>query len=211
MSTRSVLSPFLIAACLLVGGVGMGTAHGQISGKSILLVASTKMKDPRFERTVVVVTRHGRSGPLGVIINRPLETPLGTLFPKLPDDEARRPLFFGGPVATNMLVFLYRNNSGSDDSIMLGNNVYLGRSGVTLGDFLRGKRQHNGLRVFVGYAGWANEQLESEIRRGDWHVMPIDQDLLFDKEVEQIWPELIRRANQQMVIAPTTLLNLKNS
>ncbi|HET6718638.1 MAG TPA: YqgE/AlgH family protein, partial [Rhodocyclaceae bacterium] len=54
----------------------------QIDGKSILLVASTQMQDPRFKRTVILVTRHGRSPPLGVIINRPLKTGLGTLFPE---------------------------------------------------------------------------------------------------------------------------------
>jgi len=211
VSIRTSLSLFLIGALLLVGGTATRPALAEISGSSILLVASTKMKDPRFERTVVVVTRHGRSAPLGVIINRPLGTPLGTLFPKLPDDEAKRPLFFGGPVATNMLVFLYRNDTGSDDSIMLGKDVYLGRSGVTLGEFLRGKRKHSGLRVFVGYAGWANEQLENEIRRGDWHVMPIERDVLFDKEIDQIWPELIRRASQQMVLQPSTTPSLKTS
>lgn len=171
----------------------------QIDGKSILLVASTQMKDPRFQRTVILVTRHGRSPPLGVIINRPLTTGLGTLFPELPEREAKRPLFLGGPVAPNMLAFLFRSPTGSADAIAVARETHLGRSPATLGELLRGPRTHSGLRVFVGYAGWTEGQLEREIAHGSWHVMPVAPEILFDKDIDQIWPELIRRATQKSI------------
>ena len=175
---------------------------GQIGGSAVLLVASTQMKDPRFQKTVVLVTRHGRSPPLGVILNRPLDTSLGTLFPKLPDKEAKRPLYLGGPLAQNMLIFTFRSPNGSRDAISVANEVHLGRSGTTLSELLNGQRSHRGLRIFVGYSGWIDGQLESEIRRGDWHVQPVDPDMLFDPEVDQLWPSLIRRATERTVRAP---------
>lgn len=197
--SRSVI--FL--ACLSILLVLMpGLGRAQIGGHSILLVASAQMTDPRFQKAVILVTRHGRSPPLGVIINRPLDTPLGTLFPKLPDKEAKRPLYLGGPLAQNMLIFAYRSPSGSTDAIAVAKEVHLGRSGTTLSELLNGQRTHRGLRVFVGYSGWAEGQLENEIRRGDWHVQPVDPGLLFDKDVDLIWPELIRRASQQTVSLP---------
>ena len=183
-------------------GLSSQIAWAQISGNSILLVASSQMKDPRFMRTVVLVTRHGRSPPLGVIINRPLDTSLGTLFPNLPDREAKRPLYLGGPVAPNMLAFLFRSPTGSADAISVARETHLGRSGETLDALLRGTRTHNGLRVFVGYAGWIEGQLEQEISQGTWHVMPVDPDVLFDKDVNLIWPDLIRRATQQNARLP---------
>ena len=183
------------AAALLLPGLGWA----QIGGASILLVASTQMKDPRFARTVVLVTRHGRSPPLGVIINRPLETPIGTVIPKLPDAEARKPLFVGGPLSPNMLVYLFRSTTGSADAIAVAKDIHLGRSAAVLNELLSGQRPQSGLRVFAGYSGWANEQLENEIQRGDWHVLPIDRDMLFDKDVALIWPELLRRASQQSI------------
>ena len=179
-------------------------AWAQISGSSILLVASTEMPDPRFSHTVILVTRHGRSPPVGVIINRPLEATLGTVFPNLPKKEAERHLYLGGPVAQTSLTFLFRSPTGSDDAISVSRDVHLGRSGATLGSLLRGTRSHSGLRVFVGYAGWADGQLEYEIRRGSWHVLPVDETMLFDKDVDQIWPELIRRATQQTVRLPSS-------
>ena len=187
----------LLGLLMLMIGMVAPAAQAQISGNAILLVASVKMTDPRFARTVVLVTRHGRSPPLGVILNRPLDTALGTLFPKLPENEAKRPVFLGGPISPNMVAFLFRSPTGSKDAISVTPDVHLGRSGVTLAELLRGPRTHTGLRVFIGYSGWAEGQLENEIRHGGWHVLPVDSDIVFDKDIDLIWPDLIRRATQQ--------------
>lgn len=193
-----VLLAFFGTSSMLVPAIG----HAQINSHSILLVASTRITDPRFKRTVVLVTRHGRSPPLGVIINRPLDANLGTLFPNLPEAEKKRLLFFGGPVSTDMLAFLFRSQKGSPDAIRIGDGTHLGRSSLTLSELLRGPRTHTGLRVFAGYSGWAENQLEAEISRGDWHVLPVDEAILFDRDNSLIWPELIRRATQQSVQLP---------
>jgi putative transcriptional regulator len=49
-------------------------------------------------------------------------------------------------------------------------------------------------RVYAGYAGWAPGQLDQEFSRGDWHVLRADQEMIFEKDAVQIWPELIRRS-----------------
>ena len=64
-SAPRLICALAVAASLLLA---IPAAQAQIGGSSILLVASAKMKDPRFAKTVIVVTRHGRSAPLGVII-----------------------------------------------------------------------------------------------------------------------------------------------
>jgi putative transcriptional regulator len=48
--------------------------------------------------------------------------------------------------------------------------------------------------VYAGYAGWAPGQLQAEIERGGWHVLPADAATVFDKNPANIWPELIKRA-----------------
>jgi putative transcriptional regulator len=201
----TLLLPSLGLMLMLMLVLTSPLAHAQVTGKSILLVASLKMKDPRFERTVILVTRHGRSPPLGVIINRPLDTALGTLFPAIPATEAKRPLFFGGPVSSNLIAFLFRSKTGSKDAIAVTGEVHLGRSGTVLDELLNGSRSHRGLRVFAGYSGWSEGQLEHEIHAGSWHVLPIDEEMLFDKSIELIWPELIRRATQQTAQAPSSI------
>jgi hypothetical protein len=50
------------------------------------------------------------------------------------------------------------------------------------------------LRVFSGYSGWAPGQLQNELARGGWHVVPADAESVFDKDPAALWPELIERA-----------------
>lgn len=204
---RLLRSLSVLLSCLgiaLAATFAAAPVQAQISGHSIFLVASTEMPDPRFARTVLLVTRHGRSPPVGVIINRQLDATLGSVFPNLPKAEADRHLFLGGPVAQTSLAFLFRSPAGAADAIAVAKDVHLGRSGATLSELLRGNRTHSGLRVFVGHAGWADGQLEYEIKRGSWHVLPVDQNMLFDKDVDLIWPELIRRATQQIAQRPSS-------
>ena len=180
------------------------TAMAQLPGASMLLIASNTLTDPRFSETVVLVTRHGRSPPIGVIVNRPMTSTLGLLFPKLPEAELKRPLEYGGPVAADQISFLYRSAEGSEDSIAVAPGVHLGRAGQTLSRLLRGEHPHRGLKVFVGYSGWAFGQLEKEIERGDWYVLPVDEKAIFDQPAATMWRELHRRASITSASIPTT-------
>jgi putative transcriptional regulator len=166
-----------------------------IAGHSILLVASRKIDDPHFQQSVVLVTRHGRSAPIGVIINRPLDKHLGDALPNLPGADKQR-LHLGGPVAPNRLVFLFRGDSSPPGTIEVIDKVFFGQQASLLGDLLAGKQPQRGLRVFAGMAGWAPGQLENEIARGDWFVLPVDAAALFERPPESLWPELYRRATQ---------------
>src|SRR5580698_10070881 len=42
--------------------------------KGQLLLASARLQDPNFLRSVVFLVQHGEEGALGLILNRPLET-----------------------------------------------------------------------------------------------------------------------------------------
>jgi putative transcriptional regulator len=182
-------------------------AAAPVQSASILLVASSGIKDPRFAQTVIVVTRHGRSPPIGVIVNRPTAATVGQLFPKLPEGELSRPLLYGGPVATDQVTFLFRSRQGSDDAIAVAPNVHLGRSGATLRKLLRGEHPHHGLMVIIGYAGWAFGQLEKEIERGDWFVLPMDEKAVFEHPADTMWRDLHRRASITTVSNPHPTLH----
>ena len=47
-------------------------------------------------------------------------------------------------------------------------------------------------------------QLEAEIDRGDWYLLPVDADALFNDPLDDLWPKLWRRATQVMVRAPAS-------
>jgi hypothetical protein len=38
-------------------------------------------------------------------------------------------------------------------------------------------------------------QLQNEMQRGDWYVLPADAETIFERDVSRIWPDLVRRAS----------------
>jgi putative transcriptional regulator len=48
-------------------------------------------------------------------------------------------------------------------------------------------------RVFAGYAGWEAGQLESEVERDDWIVVPALADDAFTEAPDELWAESLRR------------------
>lgn len=181
---------------------------------SLLLVASERMDDPRFRQAVVLVIRHGgpRSGAIGVIINRPLRLPLRQLFPNIAEPPDLPSLHYGGPVSPENLVFLFRTAQAvPPDTLQVFPHVYLARSPQLLGRLLHRDFPAERVQVFAGYAGWAPGQLEGEIRRGDWLLLPVGDELLFPTAPKSLWKELHRRAtlrstNGRGTLRPTPLV-----
>ena len=67
--------------------------------------------------------------------------------------------------------------------------VFLSRDPDLLRSLLARTRPMEGLRVFIGYAGWGPGQLEAEIGRGDWTLAPADAAAIFEHRAEHPWPE----------------------
>src|SRR5262245_63524826 len=81
------------------------TACRSLAGS--LLIAHPSMLDPNFRRTVLFISEHDPGeGALGVIINRPLDRQVAGLVTETPAaDLADVPVFLGGPVGQNQLMF----------------------------------------------------------------------------------------------------------
>lgn len=165
---------------------------------SIFLVAKRELQDPNFRQAVVLVTQHGRGGPVGVIVNRPTQVSLTQVFPKS-EGLARESekLFFGGPVSRTTLVFVFRSETRRKEALELLKGVYMSFSPELLSELLKRPRAAQDLRVYAGYSGWSPGQLESEISRGDWYVINADAETVFRKEPSTVWPEMIKRASMR--------------
>lgn len=162
---------------------------------AILLVASQQMADPRFRQTVLLVTRHGNTGPIGVIVNRPESVTLDKMFPDYP--AARElSLFNGGPVYPGQVSYLVRGGDAVEKALTISSSVYLAYDLPNLDQLLSGKRRYKDLRVMHGMASWAPGQLEYEIKLGDWDAMPVDEAVIFDRPPAEMWKELNQRANR---------------
>jgi len=205
MRCRQLASwPVLFVALCLCSVPRVAVAEAE-SARSILLIAAEGMADPRFRQSVVLVTRHGRNrAAIGVIVNRVLDVPLDRVFPEQ-KQAAQHRLHYGGPVAAGQVVFLLHSDTAPAAAITLAERLFISSDGDSLRRLLDAPTPATRLRVFNGFASWAPSQLEGEINRGDWHLLPVDVDALFSESLDQMWPKLWRRATQVMVQLPPGL------
>jgi putative transcriptional regulator len=165
---------------------------------AIFLVASEELRDPNFERTVVLVMRAAPfPGPFGVIVNRPTTIPVREALPgekaiEAVDDK----LFVGGPVAVGKLMYLFRAASAPAEGaevVQVAEGVHLSWSPGKLKELLGRSRPTEGLRIYAGHSAWAPGQLESEVARGFWKAARVDAHTIFEIPPHLLWQELHRR------------------
>ena len=157
---------------------------------TILIVARAELPDSNFRDSVVLVMNNIGPAPAGLIINRPTRIPVSQLFPDVKglaqlDDK----VYFGGPVQVETVSFLFRADTPRDDAIPVLDGVYLSMDGELLRTLLGREKPMEGLRIFIGYAGWGPGQLQAEIARGDWKLAPAGIDAIFGRKSERPWPE----------------------
>lgn len=173
------------------------------------LVAMPHMADPNFHKTVVLLCEHNEEGAMGVIINRPLPFTMGQVYEGQGiKEEAHqdRHVNFGGPVQPQVGFLVYEGVDDYPSSMLVGKGVYLGTSLEILQDIAAGVGP--GRWIFaLGYAGWGAEQLEGEIARNDWLVVPLDADLIFKVDPAERWTHAVR----SLGIEPSLISSLTGS
>lgn len=170
-----------------------------VPAKGTFLVAKESLMDPNFSKSVVLLTNYGEEGVLGIVINRPTEVKLSSAVPGMKGIEKRLDkLYIGGPVARNQLLILFRPDVPSAKTYHVVDDVYF------TGDFLALLKIANveggEYRVYAGHSGWAPGQLDAEIARGDWLILPADGDTVFDKDLTQVWQKLTNKNQLRSVL-----------
>lgn len=158
------------------------------------IVAMPHLDDPNFRKTVVLICEHNGEGAMGVVVNRPLPFTLGQIYSgqKITGkNESERAVFFGGPVQTEVGFILYAGDDRYPTSLTVSEEVKLGTSLDILSDIAEGKGPGDFLFT-LGYAGWSARQLESELARNDWLVVPFDPGLIFNIAPGDRWEYAIR-------------------
>lgn len=161
-------------------------------GKGIFLVAAPSLKDPNFRQTVVLLCEHGPEGALGVVVNRPTAMSISEALPQVPILEGQRHvLFAGGPVQTNQVMLLYRLEQLPENTHHVFDGVCLGGDVDVVERILTNTYGKESFRAYLGYSGWGPGQLENEMRTGSWITMPADPKIVFEKDPERVWPDIL--------------------
>ncbi|MCW2504271.1 MAG: hypothetical protein JWO79_2555 [Actinomycetia bacterium] len=163
----------------------------QLRGR--LLVATPALKDPHFERTVVLLVAHEESGALGVVLNRATEVRISEVLNGWEPIAAQPSVVFeGGPVQPEAAICLARTSADGDLDGFSRVDGPIGTVDLSVGpEALSGKLDQ--LRIFAGYAGWGPEQLEREIDEGAWFVFSALPGDAFVTQPDDLWSMVLRR------------------
>ena len=176
------------------------SAHVSLAGQ--LLIASPTLRDTHFDHAVILVVRHNEGGALGIVINMPAEErPLANILAMLGEKDTnvtgKVRLFAGGPVQPEIGFVIHSSDYRGPGTIDINERVLVTSTSQILRDIGNNKGPKKSLVAF-GYAGWAADQLEDELRRRVWLTAPADLDLIFDESREKLWDSAYARRAQDL-------------
>ena len=153
------------------------------------LIAMPAMDDPYFSKSLIYIAEHNEQGALGIIVNRPINMTLATLFEKIEvplesAELANLPVFFGGPVQTDRGFVLHRPLGAWQSTLAVNREVGLTSSRDVLQAVARDGQPHE-IMISLGYSGWGAGQLESELAQNAWLTVPAEPFILFDLPCEE--------------------------
>ena len=166
------------------------------SVKNNFLIATERMNDSRFKKSVIAMLEHDEDGAWGLVINKPMaEIPLAMLIdPSLSTPEEREKLYgvnikihWGGPVNVKKIFVLHSKEYQSDTTRNYG-DISISQDYEILFAIAANKGPEKSL-VILGYSGWRAGQLENEMLRDDWILSDLDPDIIFEKESNKKWPK----------------------
>lgn len=160
-------------------------------GPGVLLIADPFLKDPNFLRTVVFLCEHKEEGSFGFVLNRQYETRLDELIPEL--DGHPLPVFYGGPVQMDTIHFLhqYPDEIPGGQEVLKG--VFWGGDFDAVVNLIKNDEiDINKIRFYIGYSGWGEGQLDTEMKEKTWLTVKAVRKIVFHPDYNEIWKESLK-------------------
>ena len=158
--------------------------------KGTILIANPFLKDPNFVRSVIFICENMPEGSFGFVLNQLHPNKLNELIPDILSEET---VYKGGPVQLDSLHFLHQYPDLIIGGIEVIDGVFWGGNFESLQIHLQeGNLESDKIKFFVGYSGWAEGQLDFEMKEQSWLVANATKKLLFNTTPENIWKESLR-------------------
>ena len=163
-----------------------------LAGK--LLLATPKLIEPTFRRAVILVCAHTEESALGLVLNRPVHSEsVGDHLPALGSLAVTPDVVFeGGPVEPMTALSLGQAISPEPGFAVIGSTglVELGGANVALG--------YERVRVFAGYSGWGEGQLDGEVADNAWFIVEGTEQDVYSTEPETLWRRVLQRQRSEL-------------
>ncbi len=168
-------------------------------GVGKLLVASRDLGDPNFAETVVLLVHYDAEGAVGLILNRRTEVPLSRVLEGFKAAKDRSdPVYLGGPVDTPAVFALLNSSAKLAGAEHIFGKVYMISTKPLFEQALSARPDPGVFHVYLGYAGWDNEQLQQEVEAGAWFIFQADAGTVFNSDPASLWSQMIRKTELKL-------------
>ena len=158
--------------------------------KGRVLISEPFLDDDYFKRSVVLICEHNEEGSFGFVLNNYMEFPLTEIMDDFPEFNTR--ISIGGPVNNDNLYYVHTLGEKITGSIEILPGIYMGGSFDEMKSLIESNEiKENEIRFFVGYSGWALEQLENELKESAWIVSMANTETLMDTSIENLWKKIL--------------------
>lgn len=161
------------------------------------MAASPRLGDPNFARAVILIVQHGEEGALGIVLNRPSEHRVDDVWRQVGGGHCAidQSLGIGGPVE-GPLVAVHGDAELSEREILPG--VHFASQREALERLI--EHPTGPVRLFSGYSGWGEGQLEGELREGAWLTAPATAEQVFF-EGDDLWKDVVSYISDEIIHA----------
>ncbi|GAB5563769.1 MAG: YqgE/AlgH family protein [Winogradskyella sp.] len=155
---------------------------------SLLIAEPSIIGDISFNRAVILLADHNALGSVGFILNKPLDYNLKDL---VEGTESEFKIYNGGPVEQDNLYFIHKSPELIPNSIEISNGIFWGGDFNVVLDLINdNKISEEDIRFFLGYSGWAEQQLDDELKSNAWLVSEnIYHNSIISKSSISFWRE----------------------
>jgi putative transcriptional regulator len=168
-------------------------------GAGKLLVASRDLADPNFAKTVILLVQFDDQGAVGLILNRRTDIPLSRVLEGVATAKDRSdPAYLGGPVEIPAVFALFRSPAKVEGAEHVFGGVYMISTKALFEHTLAARPDPQVFHVYLGYAGWTNDQLRNEVEMGGWFIFPADTAAVFNSDPGSLWPQMIRKTELKL-------------
>jgi putative transcriptional regulator len=191
-SLRAALAVFLA----LVAAPSVPAQAAEPDG-AVILVAKRQLRDDFYSATILLAAPTGNGRHMGFIINRPTPITLGKLFPEhAPSQKVVDPVYLGGPFVPQFIFALVQGQGGArGDGLQMMPELFVTMDRETVDRIIEAESDH--ARFFAGVVAWQPGELDDELKRGLWHVLEPEAELVMRKSTEGLWEELVQRSERR--------------
>lgn len=162
-----------------------------------LLIASQRLLDPNFARTIVLVAVHGEEGALGLIVNRDAGMSLDDIWGQISQVQCLREgtVRHGGPVAGTLMAV---HDQRPLANLVVTDDLFVATE-LSAMELLAASNEGRAL-FYLGHSGWGPGQLENELAEGSWLVLPASPENIFgDIDQDASWKHCLVEAGRRQV------------